>query len=217
MTISELEQIPINPGIAFILGLIYPLYKTGQSNDMETFIKGCINYNAITEEELANHFKLVMNFLEQSNIRNIDLKANKQPDFSISKKKGFSVIIWKENKSDKICMDILTKKVLEIKKSDNIEVKKAFARGCFDGRSSFDTTMHFLALDTDRIYSRQDLIKSIFEQLKIDLNLNRREINHPKNDQLRIKPKYLSKFLNEVGLFSKQRAEKIQHFLSLGE
>lgn len=217
MTISELEQITINPGIAFILGLIYPLYKTGQSNDMETFIKGCINYNAITEEELANHFKLVMNFLEQSNIRNIDLKANKQPDFSISKKKGFSVIIWKENKSDKICMDILTKKVLEIKKSDNIEVKKAFARGCFDGRSSFDTTMHFLALDTDRIYSRQDLIKSIFEQLKIDLNLNRREINHPKNDQLRIKPKYLSKFLNEVGLFSKQRAEKIQHFLSLGE
>ena len=217
MTISELEQITINPGIAFILGLIYPLYKTGQSNDMETFIKGCINYNAITEEELANHFKLVMNFLEQRNIRNIDLKANKQPDFSISKKKGFSVIIWKENKSDKICMDILTKKVLEIKKSDNIEVKKAFARGCFDGRSSFDTTMHFLALDTDRIYSRQDLIKSIFEQLKIDLNLNRREINHPKNDQLRIKPKYLSKFLNEVGLFSKQRAEKIQHFLSLGE
>lgn len=217
MTISELEQITINPGIAFILGLIYPLYKTGQSNDMETYIKGCINYNAITEEELANHFKLVMNFLEQSNIRNIDLKANKQPDFSISKKKGFSVIIWKENKSDKICMDILTKKVLEIKKSDNIEVKKAFARGCFDGRSSFDTTMHFLALDTDRIYSRQDLIKSIFEQLKIDLNLNRREINHPKNDQLRIKPKYLSKFLNEVGLFSKQRAEKIQHFLSLGE
>lgn len=217
MTISELEQITINPGIAFILGLIYPLYKTGQSNDMETFIKGCINYNTITEEELANHFKLVMNFLEQSNIRNIDLKANKQPDFSISKKKGFSVIIWKENKSDKICMDILTKKVLEIKKSDNIEVKKAFARGCFDGRSSFDTTMHFLALDTDRIYSRQDLIKSIFEQLKIDLNLNRREINHPKNDQLRIKPKYLSKFLNEVGLFSKQRAEKIQHFLSLGE
>ena len=217
MTISELEQITINPGIAFILGLIYPLYKTGQSNDMETFIKGCINYNAITEEELANHFKLVMNFLERSNIRNIDLKANKQPDFSISKKKGFSVIIWKENKSDKICMDILTKKVLEIKKSDNIEVKKAFARGCFDGRSSFDTTMHFLALDTDRIYSRQDLIKSIFEQLKIDLNLNRREINHPKNDQLRIKPKYLSKFLNEVGLFSKQRAEKIQHFLSSGE
>ena len=48
-------------------------------------------------------------------------------------------------------------------------MKKAFARGCFDGRSSFDTTMHFLALDTDRIYSRQDLIKSIFEQLKISL------------------------------------------------
>lgn len=217
MTISELEQITINPGIAFILGLIYPLYKTGQSNDMETFIKGCINYNAITEEELANHFKLVMNFLEQSNIRNIDLKANKQPDFSISSKKGFSVLIWTEDKSDDLCIEILTKKILQIKNSDNLEIKKAFARGCFDGRSSFDTTMHFLALDTDRIYKRQDLIKSIFEQLDIDLNLNRREINHAKNDQLRIKPKDLEKFLNDIGLFSKQRTIKIQNYLILGE
>ena len=217
MTISELEKITINPGIAFVLGLIYPLYKTGKTKESKEFIKGCVNYNEISDEELANHFKLVMNFLEQSNIMNIDLKSNKQADFSISTKKGFSVIIWKENKSDEICMEILTNKILAIKNSDNIEVKKAFASGCFDGRSSFDTTMHFLALDADRVYSRQDLIKSIFEQLEIDLNLNRREITHPKNDQLRIKPKYLSKFLNEVGLFSKQRAEKIQHFLSLGE
>ena len=63
MTISELEKITINPGIAFVLGLIYPLYKTGKTKESKEFIKGCVNYNEISEEELANHFKLVMNFL----------------------------------------------------------------------------------------------------------------------------------------------------------
>lgn len=212
MTILELEETTINPGIAFILGLIYPLYKTGRNKESSEFIKGGINYNSISEEELANHFKLVMNFLEENKIDNIDIKANKQSDFSISTKKGFSVLIWKESLSDEACIKILTKKIFEIKESDNIEVKKAFAKGCFDGRSSFDTTYHCLSIDTDQNYYRQDLIKSIFDDLEISLNLNRRAINYGKNDQLRIMPKFLEKYIKDINLFSNFRKNKVIDF-----
>lgn len=213
MTILELESFEINSGISYILGLIFPLYKTGSNNESEEFIKGCINYNSISEEELANHFKLVMNFLEENKIDNIDIKANKQPDFSISPKKGFSVLIWKESLSDEDCIKILTKKIIEIKESNNIEVKKTFAKGCFDGRSSFDTTYHCLSIDTDQIYDRQDLIKSIFDDLEISLNLNRRAINYGKNDQLRIMPKFLEKYIKDINLFSYFRKNKVIDFL----
>ena len=76
-----------------------------------------------------------MNFLEENKIDNIDIKANKQSDFSISTKKGFSVLIWKESLSDEACIKILTKKIFEIKESDNIEVKKAFALENYDNVS----------------------------------------------------------------------------------
>lgn len=217
MTISELETTTLNPGIAFVLGLIYPLYKTGKTKESKEFIKGCVNYNEISVEELATHFKLVMNFLEKNNIENIDLKSNKQPAYSISPKRGFSVLIWKENESDEKCLEILTKKVFEIESINQIEIKNAFARGCFDGRSSFDTSRHFLALDVDRDYYRQDLIKSIFKQIDIDLNINRREMNHKKNDQLRIRPKDLSKLIKNICLFSNTRILPIQNFLNSGE
>lgn len=217
MTILELKDATINSGLAYVLGLIFPLYKTGKNNKEETFIKGCINYNSITDEELAEHFKLVLNFLSANNLENIDVKSNKQDNFSISRKKGFSVLIWTLEKSDNECLDILFKKVTEIKNSKNNEIKKAFMKGCFDGRSSFDTTMHFVAVDTDRDYQRQDLIKSIFDDLDIDLNLNRREKDYEKNDQLRLKPKTLQKYLKEIDLYSNFRKQKIKNFIKREE
>ena len=217
MTLLELDDIKLNQGIAYVLGLIYPLYKTGKDNNGNEFIKGCVNYNSISEEDLAEQFKIVINFLDSNGLNKLDLKSNKQSDFSISPKKGFSVLIWKKSKSDNICLEVLTTKVKEIKDSSDKEIKKAFARGCFDGRSSFDTTMHFLALDTDRVYERQDLIKSIFEDLEIDLNLNRRELNHPKNDQIRLKPKSLARFMKEVGLYSKVRKQAVEKYIETEE
>ena len=77
--------------------------------------------------------------------------------------------------------------------------------------------MHFLALDTDRVYERQDLIKSIFEDLEIDLNVNRRELNHPKNDQIRLKPKSLARFMKEVGLYSKVRKQAVEKYIETEE
>ena len=47
MTILELDDIKLNQGIAYVLGLIYPLYKTGKDNNGNEFIKGCVNYNSI--------------------------------------------------------------------------------------------------------------------------------------------------------------------------
>ncbi len=214
MTILELKKTKLDSALAYILGLIYPLYKTGKTKQGINFIKGCVNYNQISEEDLADHFKLVMNYI---NNQNIDLKSNKQSDFSISPKKGFSVLIWNDCGTDEKCLEILTGKVREIKHSGDDVLKRAFAKGCFDGRSSFDTTMHFLAVDTDRVYERQDLIKSIFDDLEIDLNLNRRDANYSKNDQIRLKPKSLSKYMNEVGLFSRVRKQAVNIYIESGE
>lgn len=213
MTITELKTAELNQGLAYTLGLIYPLYKTGQDKNGKSFIKGCVNYNTVTEEDLAEHFKFVINFLSENNLDNIDVKANKQADYSISPKKGFSILIWNENKTESECLKVLTQRVKDIKESNNDEIKKAFMRGCFDGRSSFDTTMHFLALDTDRVYERQDLIKSIFDDLDIDLNLNRRAPDHPKNDQIRLKPQSLSKYMIEVDLYSKVRKQAVINYI----
>lgn len=213
MTIKELQKTKITPGLSYVLGLIYPLYKTGKNNKGEAFIKGCINYNSVSEEDLAEHFRFVINFFNENSLENIDVKSNKQDGFSISSKKGFSILIWIENLKESECIKILTEKIQELKSSNDKESKRAFARGCFDGRSSFDTTMHFLSVDTDRVYERQDLIKSIFDDLDIELNLNRRKINYQKNDQIRLKPKSISKYLKEVDLYSKTRKQALEKFI----
>lgn len=214
MTITELEQSSLNPGLAYVIGLIFPFYKTGKDNKGNEFVKGCVNYNSVTEEALAAHFRSVLALLNENNLSSLQLLSNKQEEFSVSPKKGFSVLIYKENQKDDKCLDILLKKVNEIKKSENPQIQKEFMKGCFDGRGSFDTTMHFLSIDTDRDYERQNLIKEIFAQSNIDLNLNQRSMDYDKHDQIRIRPKDLQYFLNKIGLFNVMKKRQIENFLN---
>ena len=214
MTITEFEQSSLNPGLAYVIGLIFPFYKTGKDNKENEFVKGCVNYNSVTEEDLAAHFKSVLSLLNENNLSSLQPLSNKQEEFSISPKKGFSVLLYKKNESDDKCFDVFVKKVNVIKNSTDSQIQKEFMKGCFDGRGSFDTTMHFFSIDTDRDYERQNLIKEIFAQNNIDLNLNQRAKDYSKHDQIRIKPKDLQYFLSNIGLFNVMKKRQIENFLN---
>lgn len=217
MTILELEQASMNPGLAYALGLIYPLYKEKVLNGCE-YILGSVNHNSgkVSQSQLADHYKAVFELFAKNNLSTaLTLKTNKCPEYTITAKEGFTVLIDKTNVDKEQCLDILTKKVKDISIS-NKTIKTEFVKGCFDGRSSFDTTYHFLALDVDRNYERQDLIIEITQSLQIELNVNRREINHAKNDQIRIKPTNILYYITNIGTYSscrKQIIEKALHTL----
>jgi hypothetical protein len=103
--------------------------------------------------------------------------------------------------------------VMELKKApENCRVQ--FVRGCFDGRSSFDTSRHYLSLDVDRDHQKQNLIVSIIGSLGISVDLNQRDKDHPKNEQIRIVPQNLRLYMTKVGFYSVRREEIISNYLN---
>ncbi len=206
MKVIELKNQDINKALAYVIGLIFPLYKSKKLAGKE-FLLGCVNHNSgkVTEEELAQHYSAVLNLLNSDNMKNvIDIKTNKTNEYTISPKRGFTALLEVDGLSEEQCKAILNKKVREISTSTR-DIKKEFIKGCFDGRSSWDTTAHYLSLDVDRDYEKQDLIDSIISDFNIELNMNRRDKNHKKNDQLRVKKTDISRYIREIGLYSSCR------------
>lgn len=214
MDIYEVKSAQMSRALAYALGLSYPLYKSKNVNGVD-YVLGCVNHNPnmITDEDLAKHFKSVRELFDtDSATKSILIKDNKVN--KIQPKLGFSILIKQSGCSDEDCIEILTEKVNEIVTASD-DVKVEFVKGCFDGRSSWDKTAHFLALDVDRDYPRQNLMVKIIESLGIDVNVNNRDKNHSKNDQVRIKPDSLRKFMSKVGLYSTFRAKQVEHGLRL--
>ena len=204
MNIVELRDCEVNRGLAYVLGLIFPLYKT-KTVFSKDFVLGCVNHNLnmVTQNDLTAHFQSVYRLLENTFPKGTapQIRANKTNEYSISSKAGFSVLIEKCGNTDESCLEILSQKVSEISAAA-LNVRQEFVKGCFDGRSSWDTTYRLLALDVDRDYIRQDLILSIMDSVDVSYNINRREHNHPKNDQIRMKKDSVNNFLNTIGMYS---------------
>jgi hypothetical protein len=200
MKISELDTRNINVGIAYSIGLIYPLIKEIEYKGIN-HLAGQVNHqsNMITDGELTTHFKLIYDFLSTHIPEGFLLLSNSEN--KLSKKKGFSILIENDIAGNN---DILNKMVEIIRKSD-LEIKKYFVRGCFDGRSSYDKSSGYLSIDVDRDYSKQAIIKEIIASFDIDVNLNTRDSDHKKNDQIRIQRKSLKDFISKIGLFSLRR------------
>lgn len=216
MNIRELQNIQMNKALAYALGLIFPLYKEKKLNTKE-YILGCVNHNAgkVTQDELNKHFRSVYKlFKECMGNASPDIKTNKTAEYTISPKVGFTVLIEKTDVSEEECIKILTLKVQEIRDASE-DIRKEFVKGCFDGRSSWDTTAHYLSIDVDRVYERQDLVIGIIESLGIIINNNRRDINHKKNDQIRIKPDSLKYFMSNIGLYSACRTNIVEKAMQL--
>ncbi|MHA0306101.1 hypothetical protein [Mesomycoplasma ovipneumoniae] len=212
MNILELKSCKINRALAYTVGLIYPLYKEKKLGNTQ-YILGCVNHNngKVTQSELANHYKSVIQLINKYMNKNKPIvRPNKTSNYTISPKDGFTVLIEKNDVDTDECLAILTEKVKDIKMSSE-DIKREFVKGCFDGRSSWDTTAHYLSVDVDRNYDRQDLIIAIIESLNIKLNKNRREKNHPKNDQLRIKIDSLGYFMANIGLYSVCRKNIVEN------
>lgn len=216
MHISDLKSIKMNEALAYTLGLIFPLYKQIILKDKE-YIVGSINHNygKISQDELNEHFKKVNSLLSNyMGTSGPEIKTNKTPQYKISSKLGFSILVENTGTEEIICKNILKSKVQEIVNSSD-SIKKEFIKGCFDGRSSWDTTAHYLSIDVDRDYDKQDLIENIIKSVEIDINVNRRDINHKKNDQIRIKQNSLKVFYNKIGLYSTYRMNLIKNAMNL--
>ena len=215
MNINELERQRINRGLAYTLGLIYPLYKEKKVKGKE-FILGAVNHNSgkVSQDELNEHFKEVYNLLDDSMGDDApQISSNRTVDYVLTPKQGFTVLIEKTGVNTDTCLSILTKKVTELKNSPS-DIQKEFVTGCFDGRSSWDTTAHFLSVDVDRDYQRQDLIVDIITSFGINVNVNRRDKDHKKNDQIRIKGVSVNDFMHKIGLYSTCRKKQVENGLS---
>lgn len=215
MNIYELENHEMNLGLAYILGMIYPLYTTKKLNGKQ-YILGSVNHNhnMITQEEIDAHYLIIYNILKKYIGENkIDLKTNKCAEYTISPKKGFSMLIENTNVPDEKCIEIMTKRVKEIKDGSD-ELKIEFVKGCFDGRASWDKNVGFLSVDVRRDYEMQDLIQKIIKSLGIDLNINRRSENHKKHDQIRIKKNSINDFMKKINLYSVCRENIIKNAIN---
>lgn len=216
MDINQLKSIGLNPAVAYIVGLCYPLYKSIELNGI-IYVVGCVNHNAnmINQSDLAAHYQAVLQLFNNNFVnRQIKILSNQNSKKNISPKKGFSILIETGVNSDSQCLSIFKEIATNINSAD-MNIKKEFAKGCFDGRSSLDTTAHYLSIDVDRDYHRQDLIKQIIESCGIEININKREQNHKKNDQIRIKKNSVLDFINNVGLYSKCRLNLIKKDLGI--
>lgn len=199
MNINELKNIEMNNAVAYILGTIYPLTKSINYNNY-LYFAGQINHqsNMITDNELLEHFQEIYKLLEQNSLTNVLILDNLEE--KISRKKGFSILLKNDNQ-DENELSLLIQNI----KNSNLDIQKYFLIGCFDGRSSYDTSSKYLSVDVDRDYDKQNNIKEILLNFGIEPNINNRDINHPKNDQIRIPRKYLDDFINKIGLFSVRR------------
>lgn len=229
MTIENFKNEPINKAIAYILGLIFPFYidrkEAIDKNKQKKYAVGSINHNKVSDEDLAEHFKSVCSLMRECHLeKSIIIKTNKKinsQDYSCSSKKGFSCLIETTNISKDIVEQILRDKVKQLR-TESEEYRSYFVKGCFDGRSSWDTTLHCVSVDIDRKKEKaserkdQFLIKDICESvLGIgSIQINQRDASHPKNDQLRIRSKFVREFLSKVGLFSCARTQIILNGLN---
>ena len=217
MNISLLASLPISKSIAYVLGLMFPLVKIKSIPllDNKSYLIGPVNHNKnmITDDQLAAHFKSVRHLLiTDDNTKDILIKDNQVN--KIQSKRGFSILIETGEKTSAECDAILFSLVEKIQNSSE-EIKKEFVCGCFDGRSSWDTTSGYLSIDVDRNSRKHELIKNIIESLNINVNVNAREPDYNKNDQIRIKPDSLKQFMKEIGLYSVCRTELVKKGLGI--
>lgn len=208
MKLSDLKK-GLTESVAYTVGLMYPLLKVKNLFNSR-YVVGCINHNSdmITPDEIVQHYNKIAALMSAYDItEKIELKANKvREKYSISPKEGFSVILELDKETYQDVLDVFKSIVMDIKNTNDAKIKKQFVRGCFDGRSSYDKTAGYLSLDVDRDHDKQKFIKEIIESLGIkNVNLNQRDINHNKNDQIRIKSSSLGTFMDVVGLYSVRR------------
>lgn len=215
MKISEFFNLGINPATSYVLGLSFPLLKIKEV-DNGYYILGSVNHNPnmITDQEITKHFMEVSKLLNE-HLKCIALDMvlvyNNSPIYGkLQPKKGFSVVMEIDMPNYKNLMFDMAKQLIDAPE----ECRVYFTRGCFDGRSSFDTTRHFLSIDVDRDIPRQNLIAKIIRSIGLDVDLNQRGQYYDKNDQIRIVPQKLRTYMTKVGFYSYRRHDIVNDYLN---
>ncbi|MFZ7201520.1 hypothetical protein ACLSY2_10055, partial [Avibacterium avium] len=64
MKVSELKNIKLTKELAYVIGLVYPLNKSTEYNN-RSYLVGPINYNAIDDDDLTNHFLKINDLIKE--------------------------------------------------------------------------------------------------------------------------------------------------------
>ncbi len=82
MTINELAQTNMSEGLAYLIGLTFPLL-TDKEEIVDKFhnrkyVGGCVNHNEVSDEDKAIHFQCVLRLFASCDILNVTIKNNKK-------------------------------------------------------------------------------------------------------------------------------------------
>ena len=133
--------------------------------------------------------------------------------FRQSGKHGFGVLLKIINSDLDDFLNDINNDLNEIMKTIPSDYIDYFIAGTIDGRSSYDKTTNYIALDIDRDYEKQDILERTLEKSKYKYNLNKRSLDHKKEDQLRYDGSERERIINQIPLLSECRKNKIKESL----
>lgn len=203
--------------LAYFVGFVLPFHSIKQIKH-DKYLICSVAYNKVEPVEEIGHMINILKFIyNEYNKYNFFILSNHIKDDlnkNLFTKQGFSFLfkVNFDNKLDYID-NVLLKRANEIEKSSNIEFKKFFISGVFDGRGSYDNKSKFaidIKHDSD-VYKTNtaNIINNICASLDLKFNYNSKK--YPANHQIRIS---LDKdIFNKIELFSIQRIRKIQENL----
>ncbi len=221
----DIQNVGWNSGKAYILGLVYPKLSIAKiEDDLDGYyLVGLVSHNAnqIDETELTSHFLNVTKLIGESelnksillrNIKDFKLMNRRSKVFRRSGKSGFGVLLKIKTINSDLddFLNDINDTLNEIIKTIPSDYIDWFIAGTIDGRSSYDTTTNYIALDIDRDYEKQDILERILERSKYKYNLNKRDLYHEKEDQLRYDGSERERIINKIPLLSECRKKKIK-------
>lgn len=219
MTLTEFIDLKMSPCKAFVLGMIFPLYTEKVAKNGKKYVLAQVRHSAkhITENDILEHHRRIKLFLRTYNlVDQIQVVSNQTEEFGnlSGAFRGFTLLIEKENLSQDGFNEILL--LVDSLKNADIEIKKYFLKGVFDGRGSFDTNSKLLVVDYELDDYAFDIFSSIIVSLGFEIIPNKRNIDSKRHTQFRIKKSSLKKYKTEIGFFSVRRnfyLEEILHSL----
>lgn len=212
---------------AYILGLLFTRIDIGIKTDSnKNYLIGQIahNPNMVTNNDIMGHLMNLSELLLKDNIDinnltifndNIKIVSDDINKGRRSGKKGFVVgfEIDIDNENLERIKNKINTDLMELVKEIPDEHINYLLAGTIDGRSSYDTTLGFISIDINRDYAKQELIRKTISKKNIGIQINARDKNHKKADQLRYSPDYIQNILDTIPLLSNARIKKIRSAL----
>ena len=219
MNLKEFEKLNMSPAKSFILGMIFPFYTEKNAANGKRYILAQVKHNVthISEDDILEHHKIIKQFLRDYDLsEELKVIANQTEEFGnlSGAQRGFTILIEKDSSEEE---DESFKKIYKMVKDiekENVEIKRSFVKGVFDGRGSIDKNSHLIVVDYRLSDDEFKTFSDIVTSLGFELVPNKRHVGEGRNKQFRIKTSSLKKFKDEIGFFSIRRKKYLDEMLN---